>query len=156
VEEDVIDHISKFIEILNLIKIANVDPFQLRMKVFPLSLAGDVRKWWMNEEDGKINTWKELVKNFFSKNEGIMDDIVSSDDDWEESDYENHPNTDDNSFLEPYLDGHNKNTKQRPCCKEIDELVMVYSGKMTRVELIRAFDASSTHFCSRTQIGESS
>nr|GEU86203.1 hypothetical protein [Tanacetum cinerariifolium] len=62
VEEDVIDHIAKFLEILDLIKIANVDPFELQMKVFPLSLAGDARKWWMNEGDDKINTWEELVK----------------------------------------------------------------------------------------------
>ncbi|GJT07199.1 hypothetical protein Tco_0841661 [Tanacetum coccineum] len=156
VEEDVIDHISKSIEILNLIKIANVDPFQLCMKVFPLSLAGEARKWWINKEDGKINTWKELVKKFFSKNEGIMDDIISNDDEWEESDYENHPNTNDDSFLEPYLDGHNKNTKQRPCCNKIDELVMVYSGKRRVLNSYGHSDASSTHFCSRTQIGESS
>ncbi|GJX00582.1 hypothetical protein Tco_0184495 [Tanacetum coccineum] len=107
---------------------------------FPLSLAGNARKWWMNEGDGKINTSEELVKNFFGKfyplsrvsnydrmceddeegcdsiefitwmnskfkdhkkvgettkhallhswievgkNEGIIDDIVSSDDEWE-------------------------------------------------------------------------
>ncbi|GJR87921.1 hypothetical protein Tco_0390055 [Tanacetum coccineum] len=103
VEEDVVDHIAKILEILDLIKIANVDPFQLRMKVFPLSLAGDARKWWMNEGDGKINTWEELGKKFLfkdhkkvdettkqallhswigeGKNEGLMDDIVSSDDD---------------------------------------------------------------------------
>ncbi|GJY23984.1 hypothetical protein Tco_0397642, partial [Tanacetum coccineum] len=67
VKEDEIDHIAKFLEILDLIKIANVDLFQLRIKVFPLSLVGDARKWWMDEGDGKINTWEELVKRFFGK-----------------------------------------------------------------------------------------
>ncbi|GJR35463.1 hypothetical protein Tco_1211147 [Tanacetum coccineum] len=103
VEEDVVSHIAKILEILDLIKIAGVDPFQLRMMTFPLSLSGDARKWWMNEGDGKINTWEELVNKFFSKfyplscainydkmcdndeeevrnNEGIMDEVVSSDD----------------------------------------------------------------------------
>ncbi|GJR51289.1 hypothetical protein Tco_1401810 [Tanacetum coccineum] len=67
VEEDVVGHITKILEILDLIKIADVDPFQLRMKIFPLSLSGDARKWWMNEGDGKINTWEELVEQFLSK-----------------------------------------------------------------------------------------
>ncbi|GKB15361.1 hypothetical protein Tco_0849284 [Tanacetum coccineum] len=103
VEEDVVGHIARILEILYLIKIASVDPFQLRMMTFPLSLSGDARKWWMNEGDGKINTWEELVNKFFSKfyplscasnydkmcdddeeevgnNEGTMDEVVSSDD----------------------------------------------------------------------------
>ncbi|GJV61122.1 hypothetical protein Tco_1467222 [Tanacetum coccineum] len=37
------------------------------MKVFPLSLADDARQWWIDEGDGKITTWKELVENFFCK-----------------------------------------------------------------------------------------
>ncbi|GKD61414.1 hypothetical protein Tco_1298923 [Tanacetum coccineum] len=44
VKEDVVGHICKILEILDLIKIAD-----------------------MNEGDGKINTWEELVKQFFSK-----------------------------------------------------------------------------------------
>ncbi|GJS17208.1 hypothetical protein Tco_0411680 [Tanacetum coccineum] len=43
-EEDVIGHIGKVLEILDLAKIAGVDPFQLRMKAFPLSLSKDARK----------------------------------------------------------------------------------------------------------------
>ncbi|GJS96332.1 hypothetical protein Tco_0803300 [Tanacetum coccineum] len=66
-EEDVVSHIAKILEILDLVKIANMDPFQLRMKVFPLLLFGDARKWWMNEGNGKITTWEELVKKFFGK-----------------------------------------------------------------------------------------
>ncbi|GKC78008.1 hypothetical protein Tco_1128782 [Tanacetum coccineum] len=44
----------------------------------------------------------------------------------------------------------------RPYCKEIDELVTVYSRKRRVLNSYRHSDASSTHFCSRTQIGESS
>ncbi|GKA32540.1 hypothetical protein Tco_0718907 [Tanacetum coccineum] len=103
VEEDVVGHITKVLEILDPIEVAGLDPFQLRMMTFPLSLSGKARKWWMNEGDGKINTWEELVNKFFSKfyplsyasnydkmceddeevgnNEGIIDDDVSSDND---------------------------------------------------------------------------
>ncbi|GJR17092.1 putative reverse transcriptase domain-containing protein [Tanacetum coccineum] len=45
-------------------------------------------------------------------------------------------------------------TKARPCCKEIDDLV--YSEKRRVLNSYGHSDASSTHFCSRTQIQESS
>ncbi|GKE69465.1 hypothetical protein Tco_1527537 [Tanacetum coccineum] len=38
-EEDVIGHIAKVLEIIDLVKIAGVDLFQLSMKAFPLSLS---------------------------------------------------------------------------------------------------------------------
>ncbi|GKE20726.1 hypothetical protein Tco_1432238, partial [Tanacetum coccineum] len=37
------------------------------MKAFPLSLSKDAKNWWMNEGDGNISTWEELVKKFFKK-----------------------------------------------------------------------------------------
>ncbi|GJU97536.1 hypothetical protein Tco_1326807 [Tanacetum coccineum] len=43
-DEDVVDHIAKILEILDLIKIPNVDTHRLRMKVFPLSLADDAKQ----------------------------------------------------------------------------------------------------------------
>ncbi|GJY89047.1 hypothetical protein Tco_0503675 [Tanacetum coccineum] len=42
-KEDVIGHIGKVLEIVDLVKITGVDPFQLRMKAFPLSLLKDVK-----------------------------------------------------------------------------------------------------------------
>nr|GEY04251.1 hypothetical protein [Tanacetum cinerariifolium] len=67
VEEDVVGHMANFFDILDPIEVAGMDPFQLRMKTFPLSLSGKARKWWMNEGDGKINTWEESVSKFLSK-----------------------------------------------------------------------------------------
>ncbi|GJT02672.1 hypothetical protein Tco_0823841 [Tanacetum coccineum] len=58
-DEDVVDHIAKVLELLDLIKIPGVDSHRLRMKVFPLSLADDARQWWINEGEGKITTWEE-------------------------------------------------------------------------------------------------
>ncbi|GKD59810.1 retrovirus-related pol polyprotein from transposon TNT 1-94 [Tanacetum coccineum] len=66
-DEDVVDHIAKVLELPDLIKIPGVDSHQLRIKVFPLSLADDARQWWINEGEGKITTWEELVEKFFSK-----------------------------------------------------------------------------------------
>ncbi|GJU55822.1 hypothetical protein Tco_1229536 [Tanacetum coccineum] len=66
--EDVVDHIAMVLEMLDLINIPGVDSHPLRMKAFPLSLADDARQWWINEGEGKITTWEELVENFFSVN----------------------------------------------------------------------------------------
>ncbi|GJU37870.1 hypothetical protein Tco_1186224 [Tanacetum coccineum] len=44
-DEDMVDHIAKVLEILDLIRIPGVDSHRLRMKVFPLSLSHDARQW---------------------------------------------------------------------------------------------------------------
>ncbi|GJY78916.1 hypothetical protein Tco_0484717 [Tanacetum coccineum] len=115
-DEDVVDHIAKVFEILDLIKMSNVDIHRLRMKFFPLSLADDARQWWIDKGDGKITTRKELVEKFFCKfyplsydgedemlREEPINDIVSSDEEWEESDNGNPPNTTTDSFFKPYF-----------------------------------------------------
>ncbi|GJY85724.1 hypothetical protein Tco_0499750 [Tanacetum coccineum] len=134
-EEDVIVHIGKVLEILDLIKIAGVDPFHLRMKAFPFSLLEGAKEWWMNEGNGNISTWEELVKKFFKKfyllscasnydkmcdddeeeirkEEGLLNDEVSSDEEWEEQEYGNPPK---DSFPKPYFEmnknNHNENNR---------------------------------------------
>ncbi|GJX16056.1 reverse transcriptase domain-containing protein [Tanacetum coccineum] len=63
--EDVVEHIAKVLKLVDLIYVPGVDSHQLRMKVFPLSLADDAKEWWISEGDGKITTWEELVEKFF-------------------------------------------------------------------------------------------
>nr|GFB14770.1 hypothetical protein [Tanacetum cinerariifolium]GFB95516.1 hypothetical protein [Tanacetum cinerariifolium] len=74
------------------------------MKVFLLSLADDARQRWIDEGDCNITTWKELFENFFNKE--LMN--VSSNEEWEEFDYENPPNTTTNSYFKPYLNAQEK------------------------------------------------
>ncbi|GKE95084.1 hypothetical protein Tco_1579939, partial [Tanacetum coccineum] len=103
-DEDVVDHISKILELLDLIKIPGVDSHRLRMKVFPLSLADDARLWWINEGDGKITTWEELVEKLFCKfyleSHDGEDEML--DEKWRESDYGNPLNTATDSFFKAY------------------------------------------------------
>ncbi|GKD63373.1 hypothetical protein Tco_1305481 [Tanacetum coccineum] len=77
-EEDVIRHIGKVLEILDLVKIAGVDPFQLQIR----------------------------------KEEGLLNDEVSSDEEWEEQEYWNPPK---DSFPKPYFEmnknNHNENNR---------------------------------------------
>ncbi|GJR13239.1 integrase, catalytic region, zinc finger, CCHC-type containing protein [Tanacetum coccineum] len=77
-EEDVIDHIAKVLEILDSIKTPNMDTDRLCMHV----------------KGGGNNK--------------LMDDIISSNEEWEESNYGNPPNTDTDSFFKSYLDAQEK------------------------------------------------
>ncbi|GJZ67978.1 hypothetical protein Tco_0631218 [Tanacetum coccineum] len=67
IDEDVMDHIAKVLEMIDLIYISGVDSHQLRMKIFSLSLADDAKQWWVNEGEGKITVWEELVEKFFCR-----------------------------------------------------------------------------------------
>ncbi|GKD42444.1 hypothetical protein Tco_1267089, partial [Tanacetum coccineum] len=44
IDEDVVNHIAKVLEMVDLIYVPGVDSHQLRMKIFPLSLADDARQ----------------------------------------------------------------------------------------------------------------
>ncbi|GKE99236.1 hypothetical protein Tco_0022587 [Tanacetum coccineum] len=54
----------------------------------------------------KSALWHSLVKE--GGNNKLIDDIVSSDEEWEESDYGNPPNTNTDLFFKPYLDAKEK------------------------------------------------
>ncbi|GKF14290.1 hypothetical protein Tco_0055752 [Tanacetum coccineum] len=163
-EEDVIGHIGKVLEILDLVKITDVDPFQIRMKALPLSLSKWANEWWMNEGNGNISV-KKFFKKFYPlscasnydkmcdddeeghdllefipwrnsklkdhkkvdkmtkrtllytwieirKEEGLLNDEVSSDEEWEAHEYGNPPK---DSFPKPYFkmdrNDHNENNR---------------------------------------------
>ncbi|GJY85278.1 hypothetical protein Tco_0499304 [Tanacetum coccineum] len=130
--EDVVDHIANVIELPYLVKILVMDSHRLRMKVFPLSLADDARQWWINEGEGKITTWEDLVRNSFVNsisnptmakkkcwmqeitgglihlnsyhdwNKRQMDNSILSNKEWKESDYGNPLNTATDSFFKAH------------------------------------------------------
>nr|GFD33702.1 hypothetical protein [Tanacetum cinerariifolium] len=45
IDEDVVNHTTKVLEMIDLIYIPGVGSHQLRMKVFPLLLDDDARQW---------------------------------------------------------------------------------------------------------------
>ncbi|GJT18812.1 hypothetical protein Tco_0877518 [Tanacetum coccineum] len=79
--DDVVDHTTKFLAILELIKIPNVDPNQLRLHVFPLSLTGAARKWWI--EEGR-ECFDEHKMKIYGRNISELDDISVSNDEKKE------------------------------------------------------------------------
>nr|GEV28256.1 hypothetical protein [Tanacetum cinerariifolium] len=64
---DTADHITRFLKIINLVKIQNVNTEQLCVLAFPYSLTGKARRWWMHKGNDKITSWVELVDKFFYK-----------------------------------------------------------------------------------------
>nr|GEV48870.1 hypothetical protein [Tanacetum cinerariifolium] len=111
-DEGVVDHIAKVLELLDLIKIPGVH--QLRMKVFPLSLADDgivpfefisqVNSSFENhmKVDGRT---KKVLLHFWmngSWNERRMDNSILSNKEWKESDYGNPLNTTTDSFFKAH------------------------------------------------------
>ncbi|GJR28110.1 hypothetical protein Tco_1104342 [Tanacetum coccineum] len=65
IDEDVMDHIAKVLEMIDLSTFPGLDfRHQLTNEIFPLSLADDAKQWWINKEGGKIIVWEELVRNF--------------------------------------------------------------------------------------------
>ncbi|GKD62383.1 hypothetical protein Tco_1299892 [Tanacetum coccineum] len=45
IDKDLVNHVAKVLEMVDLIYIPGEDSHQLRMKFFPLSLADDARQW---------------------------------------------------------------------------------------------------------------
>ncbi|GKD21164.1 hypothetical protein Tco_1222867 [Tanacetum coccineum] len=111
-DEDVVDHIAKVLEMLDLIKVFNVDTDRLRVKVFPLSLADDA-----NNDDMRIDrmTKSALCQSWIDGwgNNESSDGIVSSDDEWEEYEYGNPPDTTTDSFFKPYMETQEENIIKR-------------------------------------------
>ncbi|GJR53591.1 hypothetical protein Tco_1404112 [Tanacetum coccineum] len=88
---------------VDLIYVPGADSHQLRIKIFPLSLADDAKEWWISKGDGKITTWEELVETFFCRfYPESYDGEDKINNEWKESKYENQSNTATNSFFKAY------------------------------------------------------
>ncbi|GKE35343.1 hypothetical protein Tco_1454665 [Tanacetum coccineum] len=67
IDEDVVNHISKVLEMVDLIYVPGLDSHQLRMKVFPLSLADDAKQWWINVGEEKLPFGKNSSRSFYRR-----------------------------------------------------------------------------------------
>ncbi|GJY19109.1 hypothetical protein Tco_0390600 [Tanacetum coccineum] len=63
---DVVKHIEYFLKTVDPIDLPNVNHDRLRVVVFPISLAGNARKWF-DEIKGSITSWVDLTVIFFRK-----------------------------------------------------------------------------------------
>nr|GFB02791.1 hypothetical protein [Tanacetum cinerariifolium] len=64
---DAADHITRFLEIIDLVKISNVNTEELYFLAFPYSFIEKARRWSMHKGNDKITSWVELVDKFFYK-----------------------------------------------------------------------------------------
>ncbi|GKC45281.1 hypothetical protein Tco_1063003 [Tanacetum coccineum] len=64
---DAVDHITRFLKIIDLAKTPDVNIEQLCVLTFPYSLTGKAHRWWVHERNSKITSWVEIVDKFFYK-----------------------------------------------------------------------------------------
>ncbi|GJS20105.1 hypothetical protein Tco_0448737 [Tanacetum coccineum] len=62
--EDAVEHIDFFLKIVDSL---NVNHDQLRISIFPFSLAEAASKWWKDESIGLITAWVDQTNFFFGK-----------------------------------------------------------------------------------------
>ncbi|KAJ9544348.1 hypothetical protein OSB04_024055 [Centaurea solstitialis] len=60
-------HLENFVDICDLFKTEEGRDDAIRLRVFPLTLAGEARAWLRSLEPGSITTWEGLRSNFLSR-----------------------------------------------------------------------------------------
>ncbi|GJV90463.1 hypothetical protein Tco_1538276 [Tanacetum coccineum] len=101
-DEDVVDHIAKVLELLDLIKIPGVDSHRLRLKVFPLSLVDDARQC-EDEILDEGDNWGIDPLEFISRvNSSFKNHIKVDGKTKKKYDYGNPLNTATDSFFKAY------------------------------------------------------
>ncbi|GKC53206.1 reverse transcriptase domain-containing protein [Tanacetum coccineum] len=58
---DAVDHITRFLQTIDLVKTPNLNIEQLCVLAFQYSLTGKAQQWWMHEENFKITSWVEIT-----------------------------------------------------------------------------------------------
>nr|GEW39992.1 hypothetical protein [Tanacetum cinerariifolium] len=104
-DEDVVDHIAKVLELLDLIKIPGVDSHQLRMKgIDPLEFISRVSSSFENHMKVDGRTKKVLFHSWIngSWSKRRMDSIILNNKEWKESDYGNPLNIATDSFFKSH------------------------------------------------------
>ena len=67
-DECQIDHLRNFLDVASCYQVANVTSDQLRLRLFPQSLAGRAKSWWWNDiPEDSVHTWEELQRVFMKK-----------------------------------------------------------------------------------------
>nr|GEW76030.1 hypothetical protein [Tanacetum cinerariifolium] len=90
--EDAVEHIDYFLNIVDPIKLPNVNYERIRLSIFPISLVGNASEWF-DEFKGSITSWVDLTKKFLESitrllvlsndQEGVADEEANNDDEQE-------------------------------------------------------------------------
>ena len=67
-DECPIDHLRNFLDVASCYQVANVSSDQMRLRLFPQSLAGKAKAWYWNDiPENSVHTWEELQNVFMKK-----------------------------------------------------------------------------------------
>ncbi|GJV42013.1 hypothetical protein Tco_1420453 [Tanacetum coccineum] len=72
--ENVFKHIDNFLKVVGPLKIIGISQVQIRLSVFPISLAGAADVWFKKDCIGSVTTWGNLVETFIQKFYQLSDD----------------------------------------------------------------------------------
>ncbi|GJZ97718.1 hypothetical protein Tco_0670171 [Tanacetum coccineum] len=83
IEENMFEHINKFLEVVGPIKINEVSQDRFRLSIFPISLTGAACEWFKKDCIGSVTTWDDLVEKFVQKFYQLSDhnEEIEEDDD---------------------------------------------------------------------------
>ncbi|GKE10631.1 hypothetical protein Tco_1414182, partial [Tanacetum coccineum] len=81
--ENVFEHINKLLEVVGPIKINEVSQDQVRLSIFPISLAGAAGEWFKKECLRSVTSWDDLIEKFVQKFYQLSDhnEEIEKDDD---------------------------------------------------------------------------
>ncbi|GJS64183.1 hypothetical protein Tco_0678747 [Tanacetum coccineum] len=121
--KDAADHVTKFLEIIDIVKIPNINKEQLYIFAFPYSLIGNASRWWMHEDNDKITSWeKGYDNNILADNDESSNDEhiksnnspISNPSDKEEGNKSHHSECNSNSNLPDNFEIEHSEKKEKP------------------------------------------
>ncbi|GKB08657.1 hypothetical protein Tco_0836969 [Tanacetum coccineum] len=123
---DAVDHTTRFLQTIDLVKTPNLNIEQLYVLTFQYSLTGKAQQWWMHEENFEITSWVEIVDKFFYKyyplsrtsktndpnEKGYDNDTLDYD---EESSDDEYSNGDSHPFFDQHQNDNDKSDENDKC-----------------------------------------
>ena len=65
--EDPNEHLGRFLRMANTMKLNGVNPYIIKLQLFPFSLRDVAASWFESMPYGSIDSWEELVKAFMER-----------------------------------------------------------------------------------------
>ena len=65
--EDPNEHMGRFLQMVNTMKLNEVGPEVIKLQLFPFSLRDVATTWFESLPYGSVNNWKELVEAYLSR-----------------------------------------------------------------------------------------
>ena len=65
--EDPNEHLGRFLRMANTMKLNGVNPYVIKLQMFPFSLRDIATSWFESLPYGSVSNWEELVEAYLSR-----------------------------------------------------------------------------------------